>query len=122
MYVSQKDDGTIFMVNLITFLDDKNRDPQEILDGLVDDVFLSNPKNELLKKEKEDYLSYPSTHFAIKDNDVTITGKAFVANKTLYVLTTVADATHAKFSDLPMVLLVDFRNRYFIFLACPGHD
>jgi len=55
--------------------------------------------------------------------------RARLFNKTLNVsqdlinmLTTIADATHAKFSDLPMVLFVYFRNRYIKLLACPGHD
>jgi len=38
------------------------------------------------------------------------------------MLTTIANATHAKFSDLPAVLFIDFRNRYFELLAYPCRD
>jgi len=67
-----------------------------------------------------DYFDLCISHYDIR---------ARLFNKTLNVsqdlidmLTAIADATHAKFCDLPMVLFIDFRNRNFILLACPGYD
>lgn len=92
MYVSEKDDGTIFMITAITF--PSNRDPkttEKMLTKAMNDMIESDPKNHLKKNQVTDYKNMKALDFSIENDKVSIDGKAFMIGDTLYVLTSLGN-------------------------------
>jgi hypothetical protein len=88
MYVAQQDNGTIFMISLITFPNLESREEgYEILKQIMNDMIASNPSNKLNMMEEGDYKGYPTIDFSIENGELTIDAKTFIINETLYVLT-----------------------------------
>lgn len=91
MYVSEKNDGTIFMVSVITY-------PKELviansnflLDEVVDEMMQTNPKNRLLKKEASTYNGMPAIDFKIDNKIYDIEGKVIANNEVIYLLSYLA--------------------------------
>lgn len=91
MYVSEKEDGTIFMISVITMLETgQNKIDDGVLKKVVNDLMTTNPKNKVKKMEKGSYKEYPAMEFSIENDQVNIDGKAFLAGTTLYLLTSAA--------------------------------
>ena len=91
MYVAEKSDGTMFMISSITFLDkDAPAPDKSFLSQLMDDMVKTNENNQLKKSEEVDYLGHPALNFTIESNQVTVDGRAFIQDKTLYLLSMVA--------------------------------
>jgi len=67
-----------------------------------------------------DYFDFNIGHYHIR---ASLFNKMLNASQNFVnMLTTIANATHAEFSDLPEVLFIDFRNRYLELLAYPCRD
>lgn len=91
MYVSEKDDGTIFMISAITMLDNTNpKIDDTVLKNVINDLLASNPKNKVNKIEKGTYKGNSSLEFSIRNDQVNIDGRAFLVGNTLYILTSAA--------------------------------
>lgn len=91
MYISEKFDGTIFMISLITFENKPNKQEAErLLDSMMQDMLNSNPENSLESKSNGNYQGNPSLDFVISNSDITINAKIFMIGNTMYVLTRVA--------------------------------
>ena len=91
MYVVEKDNGTLFMINLITYLE--NKDPienDEMLAKVMNDMLISNPKNTLKDMQMVNYQNTQAMDFIIENDQIDLSGRTFILGKTLYVLTTVA--------------------------------
>ena len=87
MFVSTKNDGTVFMISMITFpskIDEKAYD--EVLANIVNDMLTKNKDNKLRMKEINNFHDIKALDFAIDNNGITIGGKAFIRQNTLYVL------------------------------------
>lgn len=93
MYVSEKNDGTIFMITEIMFpapVDTATADT--LLKKAMNDMVESNPKNKLKTMSFKDTHSTKALNFAIQNEQIEISGEAFLAGETLYVLTTLGKA------------------------------
>lgn len=94
MYVSERLNGTIFMISLITF--ESNPDPYEqerLMTEMMDDMVSSNSKNELLSKSYGEFQGNPSLDYSISSVDASIDAKTFMVGNTMYVLTRVVPST-----------------------------
>ncbi|MGK5594064.1 MAG: hypothetical protein ACSNEK_01730 [Parachlamydiaceae bacterium] len=90
-YVSQTDDGTIFMISLIKFQAPKQANADFFQKTIINDMIASNPKNQLKDIHVSQFQDQQASTFKI-ENDLTIVlGKTFVNNHILYLLTAVFD-------------------------------
>ena len=88
MYVAEQDNGTIFMISLISFPDLVSREEEyEILKQIMNDMIASNQSNKLNTMEEGEYKGHPSIDFSIENGELTIDAKSFIVNEILYVLT-----------------------------------
>lgn len=96
MYVSEKNNGTIFMVNLITFEESSNemQDKEKLLKQTIDDLAASNPKNKITQMNVGAYHNQKALSFTIENPDLIMDGKAFIHDHTLYLLSVIAQVLH----------------------------
>jgi hypothetical protein len=91
MYVSQKENGSIFMISLITLLDNPNKSLDEkMLASVVDNMLTASPNTKVKLMQMGQYKEYPAIDFSIENEQVNVDGKAFLVGNTLYLLTTVS--------------------------------
>lgn len=94
MYVSERLNGTIFMISLITFENHFTPEKRELLlTEMMDDMVNSNPKNELLSKAYGEYLGNRSLDYTISSVDVNIEAKTFMVDNTMYILSRVTPSS-----------------------------
>lgn len=87
MHVSEKNDGTIFMVTRITFVVPPGiKDPQELMNQMAEDMLNSNPQNLLHLKQNTSYREHEALDFAFGNDETTVHARTFVEGNTLYVL------------------------------------
>lgn len=92
MYVSEKEDGTMFMISTITFKKLKN-DPvedQKLLSEMMNDMVASNPKNVLQKSKEGDYKGHRTLEYTINNNELSIEVKSFLVKDRMYVMSRIA--------------------------------
>lgn len=90
IYVSEKLDGTVFMISAITYPSEMNTEDNEtILKGMVDELMLAQPESKLSALYKAEHQAKPAYNFDIDNNDFKIHGKTFLVGKTLYVLSSI---------------------------------
>ena len=90
MYVSENN-GQVFMISVISFLEQKHgKDDEIIIKNVIDDMVSSNSGNKLEKIQFEDYKGLKDAIFVISNNNYSISGLAFVKSNQLYVLSTLA--------------------------------
>jgi hypothetical protein len=88
MYVSEKPEGTIFMITMITFPPNSSTDSSEnVLTKVMNDMVQANPKNKLKNMKVNDFKEMKALDFTIENDQINIDGKAFMVGDTLYVLT-----------------------------------
>ena len=91
MYVSEKANLTIFMISLITYPEvDTESEIDQVLSNVFNDMMASNPNNQILSMKKGQYENYPAIDFSLGNDEFHIDTKSFLANRVLYVLTSVA--------------------------------
>lgn len=91
MYVSEKDNGTLFMISLITLLDtNKKKLDESMLSGIIDNMLSASPNSKVKNMRMGSYRDYPSIDFSVQNEQVNIDGKAFLVNNTLYILTAIS--------------------------------
>lgn len=91
MYVSEKNDGTIFMISLITFSDPKaTQDKEKLMRAMMQDMLASNPKNELKQVNSGKYKGFDSLDYSFANQDTQVDAKTFLVDNTLYMLTRAA--------------------------------
>lgn len=91
MFVSEKDNGTIFMISIIKLLDvSKAKIDQSALSNVMSDMLNSTPNSKLKDMKMGSYKQYPSIDFSIENDQINIDGKVFLVNNTMYVLTSAA--------------------------------
>lgn len=91
MFVSERDNGTIFMISQITFLEVNDAKLDEtMLHSVVDDMLSSNKNNKLKSLKNTQFAQQPALEFTIENDQAVIDGKTFIIDKTLYLLTLVA--------------------------------
>lgn len=97
MYVSEGENGNLFMISIIRMLDKPNAKINEtVMSSVINELLTANPDSKINKMEISKYKDYPSMNFSIAGNQVNIDGKAFLAGNTLYVLTYAAKPNNYK--------------------------
>lgn len=88
MYISEKSNGTVFMVSLINFPD--NTESMETLKKtIINDLLISNPQNQLKSMQIGNYKLFKTIDFVIKNPSTTIEGRAFSDGNMVYLLTVI---------------------------------
>lgn len=91
MYVSEKDNGTLFMISQITMLDTPNLKLDETtLSNIMNEILATNPKGKLKKMEMGKFHELPAIDFSIENDQANIDGKAFLMDNILFLLTSVS--------------------------------
>lgn len=92
MYVSEGDHGNIYMINVITFMENKHPLNEEVaLKGIVNDMLSANPNSTMKRMDMATFQKAKAIDFSIEKDQTTIDGKAFIVGKKLYVLSHVAE-------------------------------
>ncbi len=91
MYVSEKPNGTLLMVSMITYPKDGTMaPPTQILHNVMQELMTSNPANKLISEKENPIAAYPSLDFSIKNKEVRIENRGFIKDHTLFLLTFIA--------------------------------
>lgn len=91
MYVAEKNDGTIFMISLISFPDNAIiHNKRELMEQMMNDMMASNPNNELRDKSFVEWKGRESLDYVFGNKEMTIDAKTFLVDKTLYVISRIA--------------------------------
>jgi hypothetical protein len=91
MYVSEEQNGTVFMISLITFLDQSHAANAEyLLTNIMNDMVAANPKNKLITTKMTTFQRHKAIDFSIGNDQAHIEVKAFVVDATLYILTMIS--------------------------------
>lgn len=96
LYVSEKEDGTIFMISLITIMNGTPKVDEKTLTAVMNDILAASPDNKLKIMKMGTYKQYPALDFSIENGQVNIDGKAFLVGNTLYLLTSVSKLVNYK--------------------------
>ncbi len=95
-FLSSKDDGTIYAVNTIVF--PANKQPstynEDFLRDFIQQMLVSNPLNKIKTIEVNPFRGGNALDFKVENAEVTIDGKAFFDDNTLYILSTTARNDH----------------------------
>jgi hypothetical protein len=88
IYLSQGRAGSTFLISVLDYPQafDIARDDM-LFDAVIKDMMSSNPSSNLVEAKKGTFLDKPSQDFTIRTPEFTTKSRAFVDNKTLYVLT-----------------------------------
>jgi hypothetical protein len=95
-FLASKDDGTIYAVNTINFPKKSQENPynEDFLRNFIQQMLLSNPVNKVKTMEVKPFRSIKALDFKVENAEVTIDGKAFFDDNTLYILSTTARNEH----------------------------
>lgn len=89
MYVSEKQNGTTFLVSLISFPSNADVQAQKtLINTFITDMVATNPKNELKELSQVQYKDQEATSFQIVNDQLVVNGIAFTKVDTLYVIST----------------------------------
>lgn len=88
MYVSEEINGTVYLLNLISYGPDYPiTDAKNILHNVVNEIVARNLSNRLTKLEDGKFQNQPAIFFQIENEPAEIKGVAFLDEKTVYQLT-----------------------------------
>lgn len=91
MYASEKENGTLFMISLISFKNPIKANHHEVvLNSIMEDLLNTNPANKLKSSASTTFENKKALDFTIENKEIIIVGKAFMDEQTLYVLTYIA--------------------------------
>lgn len=100
VYVSEKDDGTLYMISRISLPDSAYKEPEEtILGNVLNEMMEASSESQLKSKKMVQYRGKPSVDFNIENGDLNVDGKAFLTDHTLYILSSVAKQSNHKVSE-----------------------
>ncbi len=87
MYVAQTEDGTIYMISLITM---PNQPDQDTLTKIMNDMVSANKGNKLSSSKVGLYKGMPSLDFTIDKDQHIIEAREFINGNTIYLLSTIS--------------------------------
>ncbi len=88
MYVSEKSDGTLFMISLIKFPESKEA-PEILQKSVVNDLLAANPTNQLKTMKVGELKGNKTLDFSIENGEMTIEGRTFTIGDTLYMISAI---------------------------------
>lgn len=87
MYASEKIDGTLFLVNVITYPPEVDASlTEDVLRQTVEELMRDKPDNQLAKIENSLYKSRPTLDFNFNNRDFHVEGKVLMEGSRVYVL------------------------------------
>ena len=88
MYASESNDGTTFMISLITYPEEIDTSkPENMLENVMNEMVSANPTNSLRSLNFHEFLGHKALDFFIESPEIVVNSRAFVSGKTLYLLT-----------------------------------
>lgn len=93
-FISEKEDGTSYLITIITLPDAPSAQGEVLLKEVVNDMVSANGSNKLKNMTPSDFHKMKAVDFSIENNDMKIKGMAFSTGNEIYVLTA------AKSSDI----------------------
>lgn len=91
MYAAEKIDGTVFMINVITYPSQADLvSPVAVTEEIVREMMEKNPNNKLDKIDHTMFEGHEAADFVIQNPERKISGKVVVIGKVLYLLTYIA--------------------------------
>lgn len=100
MFASEKMDGSLFMISLITYPSESNMsDSQEILKGVVEEVMQGNAENHLNQLDLTTFHDHQALKFDIKNKEFNVQGLTFLIDKIVYLLVYVAHQENVNAED-----------------------
>lgn len=101
MYVAAKDNGTAFMISVVTFPREVSPSAEEsTLTDIINEMIARNKNNNLKMMKPSTFHNHTSMDFAIENGEATIAGKVFMHNKTMYIISMIAKTTSFNQKDL----------------------
>ena len=88
MYISEKANGTVFMVSLIDF-PDTTESMETLKKTIINDLLTSNPQNQLKNMQIGNYMLFKTIDFVISNPTTTIDGRTFSDGNIIYLLTVI---------------------------------
>lgn len=87
VYASEKPDGTVFMVSVISYPEEvEMSNSEEILKNMVDELMQGRADTKLLDLKPTLYMNHEAYAFSMENSLVKMEGITFLINKTIYVL------------------------------------
>lgn len=88
MYASEKVDGTIFLISVITYPPEVDiSSSNEILHQNLDELMHNKPGNHLTKLSNTIFQQHPTIEFSFENRDLHVEGKAIQDGHIVYMLT-----------------------------------
>lgn len=89
IFISNKEDGTLYSINLISFPQNEKKElDDQFLENVLTEMLNSNPDNKIKSITPTNFDERKAFDFVVDTANTSIYGKAFLKNKTLYVLST----------------------------------
>lgn len=91
MYASEKIDGTLFLISVITYpTEAESLESADLLKQTVDELMRSKPDNQLSSIKESVFKEHPALNFIITNREFKVQGIVFMVGKNVYVLSYVA--------------------------------
>lgn len=91
LYISSKDDGTLYSIYLITFPERKEKDMNtDFLMNFMNEMLSSNQQNKLQFIRPSVFNKDHAVDFSVENQEAMIDGKAFIQDNTVFVLSSTA--------------------------------
>ena len=87
MYASEKGNGAVFLISVITYPEEVH--PSSVEDTLkqtIEELMKHNPDNRLSKSEHTFFDQHPALDFAIANREFLVQGKALLIGRSVYML------------------------------------
>ncbi len=94
MYAAEKNDGTVFIISMITSDQDSTQPTASLLENVKDEMVAAHPDNKLVASKNGTFLGHDDMDVTIENPKALIKGKAFAVGPTLYLLMYVANKDH----------------------------
>ena len=100
MYVSEELNGSMYMVSLITYPDDKEiSNSSEMLKDTIDEIVQGKPGNKIKKMEDTFFQSHKAIEFNIVNSKYNVEGVVFMLNRTVFLLSYIASDSNFNRKD-----------------------
>ncbi len=86
LYASEKVDGTLFLISVISYPQDYTFDSSEVLAEHIEEFLKSKLKNKMSKSEKTHHQNFEAMDFGYKSEDFLIEGKSIKGGNIIYIL------------------------------------
>lgn len=88
IYASEDSDGTVYLVNIITYPKDfPIPNPQKLMSDVIQEMLKTRMSNRLEDTKETVFLEHPAKDFKIDNGNMTIMGRAFIVGQSVYLLT-----------------------------------